>query len=79
LSQTSKKKVAIIGASGYSGAEIAALLIKHPFVELSTLMTANAERQAGPPRHFSQELPFFGRCDLDIEPLNIEALVTRGR
>jgi N-acetyl-gamma-glutamyl-phosphate reductase len=78
LSQASKKKVAIIGASGYSGAEIAALLLKHLFVELNTLMTANAERQTGPPRHFSQELPFFlGRCDLDIEPLNIEALVKR--
>ena len=41
-------------------------------------MTANAERQSSPPRHFSQELPFFlGRCDLDIEPLNIESLIQR--
>ena len=77
--QATKKRVAIIGASGYSGAEIAALLLKHPSVELYTLMTANAERQGGPARHFSQELPsFLGRCDLDIEPLNIGALGERG-
>jgi N-acetyl-gamma-glutamyl-phosphate reductase len=78
LSQAGKKRVAIIGASGYSGAEIVSLLLKHPLVELNTLMTANAERQTGLPRHFSEELPFFlGRCDLDIEPLDIEALVKR--
>ena len=78
MSQAIQKRVAIIGASGYSGAEIAALLLKHPLVELNTLMTANAERHSGTPRHFSQELPsFLGRCDLDIEPLNIEALNQR--
>ena len=37
--------VAIIGASGYSGAELAGLLLKHPQVRLNTLMTANQERQ----------------------------------
>ena len=78
MSQAIQKRVAIIGASGYSGAEIAALLLKHPLVELNTLMTANAERHSGTPRHFSQELPsFLGRCDLDIEPLNIESLNQR--
>ena len=39
--------VAIIGASGYSGAELAGLLLKHPRVRLNTLMTANQERRMG--------------------------------
>ena len=78
MSQAPKKRVAIIGASGYSGAEIAALLLKHPSVELNTLMTANAERHGDQPRYLSQELPYFlGRCDLEIEPLNIDLLVRR--
>src|SRR6187549_115685 len=69
--------VAIIGASGYSGAELAGLLLKHPGVRLSTLMTANQERDARP-RKYSEELPqFSGRCDLEIEPLDLDALVQR--
>ena len=70
--------VAIIGASGYSGAELAGLLLKHPGVRLNTLMTANQERQDAKPRKYSEELPqFSGRCDLEIEPLDLDALVQR--
>ena len=70
--------VAIIGASGYSGAELAGLLLKHPEVRLNTLMTANQERQDEKPRKYSEELPqFSGRCDLEIEPLDLDALVQR--
>lgn len=71
-------KVAIIGASGYSGAELVALLLRHPSVSLGTLMTANEQRQAGQPRKLSEELPQFqGRCDLAIEPLDLSTLVER--
>jgi N-acetyl-gamma-glutamyl-phosphate reductase len=70
--------VAIIGASGYSGAELADLLLKHPGVRLNTLMTANQERQDSKPRKYSEELPqFSGRCDLEIEPLDVDALAQR--
>jgi N-acetyl-gamma-glutamyl-phosphate reductase len=70
--------VAIIGASGYSGAELAGLLLKHPGVRLNTLMTANQERHDAKPRKYSEELPqFSGRCDLEIEPLNLDDLVQR--
>ncbi|MFM8356991.1 MAG: N-acetyl-gamma-glutamyl-phosphate reductase, partial [Verrucomicrobiota bacterium] len=31
---SSKKKVAVIGASGYSGEELVRLLLHHPHVEL---------------------------------------------
>jgi N-acetyl-gamma-glutamyl-phosphate reductase len=71
-------KVAIIGASGYSGAELADLVLRHPSVTLYTLMTANQERQTGKPRKFSEELPQFrGRCDLEIEALDLEATQKR--
>lgn len=70
--------VAIIGASGYSGAELAGLLLKHPVVRLNTLMTANQERQGAKSRKYSDELPqFSARCELEIEPLNLDALVQR--
>ncbi|MFN8008540.1 MAG: N-acetyl-gamma-glutamyl-phosphate reductase [Terriglobia bacterium] len=78
MSQAIKQRVAIIGASGYSGAEIVSILLKHPSVELYTLMTAHADRQGGTPRYLSHELPaFLGRCNLEIEPLNLGALVER--
>lgn len=70
--------VGIIGASGYSGAELAGLLLKHSGVRLNTLMTANLERQDGKSRKYSEELPqFSGRCDLEIEPLDLDLLVKR--
>jgi N-acetyl-gamma-glutamyl-phosphate reductase len=71
-------KVAIIGASGYSGAELASLLLKHPSITLSTLMTANRERQTGKLRNYGEELPqFYRRCELEIEPLDLQALANR--
>jgi N-acetyl-gamma-glutamyl-phosphate reductase len=76
---TEPLKVAIIGATGYSGAELVGLLLKHPCVKLHTLMTANRERQAGKPRKYSEELPQFDRrCDLGIEPLDVALLSDRG-
>jgi N-acetyl-gamma-glutamyl-phosphate reductase len=72
-------RVAIIGATGYSGAELVGLLLKHPHANLHTLMTANRERQAGKPRKYSEELPQFDRrCDLEIEPLDVALLSDRG-
>jgi N-acetyl-gamma-glutamyl-phosphate reductase len=71
-------KVALIGASGYSGAEIVSLLLKHPSVTLTTLMTANQERQGAKPQRYSDALPqFYRRCDLEIDPLDFQALVKR--
>ena len=71
-------KVAIIGASGYSGAELVGLLLKHPSATLNTLMTVNQERQTGKSRKYSEELPqFYRRCDFEIEPLNLEVLLER--
>ncbi len=66
-------KVAILGASGYSGAEIVRLLLSHPEVELTTLMTVNRERTGT--QFYSDELrQFRQRCDLKIEPLDFDLL-----
>ena len=74
-----KFKAAIIGASGYSGAELAGLLLKHPDVELDTLMTVNQDRQASTSRNYGEELrQFYRRSELEIAPLDFERLVNRG-
>ncbi|HVN79742.1 MAG TPA: N-acetyl-gamma-glutamyl-phosphate reductase [Terriglobia bacterium] len=73
-----KLKVALIGATGYSGAEIIRILLRHPAVELDTLMTANVDRKETQPQRLSTELPqFYGLCNLEIEPLNLDALQQR--
>src|SRR5882724_696040 len=74
----SRSKIAIIGASGYSGAEIVSLLLRHPTVELTTLMTANQERQGAKSQQLSEVLPqFLQLCDLEIEPLDFDELQRR--
>ena len=41
---TAKAKVGVLGASGYTGAELVRLLLRHPKVELVLL---TADRKAG--------------------------------
>ncbi len=73
-----KLSVALIGATGYSGAEIIRILLRHPSVGLDALMTANVERQETRPQRLSAALPqFHGLCDLEIEPLDLDALEQR--
>jgi len=55
--QQSKLTASIIGASGYSGAELTGILMKHPYIRLGKLY---AHTQAG--RHFSELYPAIG-CD----------------
>jgi N-acetyl-gamma-glutamyl-phosphate reductase len=68
-------KVALIGASGYSGAEVVTLLLKHPAVELATLMTANQANKEAKPQKYNETLPqFYQLCDLEIVPLDFDLL-----
>jgi N-acetyl-gamma-glutamyl-phosphate reductase len=72
-------KVAVVGATGYSGAEIVRILSKHPAVELAALMTANLERKEIKPQKLSAALPQFHQLvELEIEPLDFDALAKRG-
>jgi N-acetyl-gamma-glutamyl-phosphate reductase len=59
------KKVAVLGASGYTGREIASLLARHPALELDGFYSAR-EGEAPP----APELPF----DRAIEPLDWKRL-----
>ena len=64
-----KIKVAVVGASGYSGEELVRLLLKHPNVELTAITSrANAGKTIGEvyPRFAKSELKF---CNPDVSEL----------
>ena len=63
-------RVAIIGASGYTGAESIRILLRHHEAE-PTYLTALPE-ECGPAEEVFPE--FRGRCDLPIEPLDFDKL-----
>ncbi len=63
-------KVAIIGASGYTGADAVEILLKHPHAEI-TYLTALPEECCHIAQAFGQ---FTGRVNLDIEPLDFDKL-----
>ena len=63
-------RVAIIGASGYTGAESIRIILQHGEAELTYLTALPAERGAVADV-FGQ---FKGRCNLQIEPLDLEKL-----
>ncbi len=61
--------VVIIGASGYAGAELAALVHKHPHLNLHGLFVSAASQDANKP--FSALHPrFAGLIDLPVQPLD---------
>lgn len=64
-------RVGIIGATGYTGSELARLLANHPHAELR-VATASGER-AG--QKISELFPSLrGVCDLECQELNVETL-----
>ena len=62
-----KLRIGILGASGYTGAELLRLLARHPGVEVRLL---TADRQAGKP--LSDIFPHLGTLELPV-PVKIEA------
>jgi N-acetyl-gamma-glutamyl-phosphate reductase len=61
-------RVAIVGAAGYSGAELASLLLLHPQVEIVGVF-GSAKRDASQPQVFGEVFPRFrGRLDLPLLP-----------
>ena len=63
-------RVAIIGASGYTGAESIRIILCHDKVQL-TYLSALPEECGTVAEVFPQ---FTGRCDLEIEPLDLNKL-----
>ena len=62
-------KVAVIGATGYSGAELTSILVRHPEVELAALFSSSGGVR-------TQVLP--SDPDLMAEPFTFDALVESG-
>lgn len=66
-------KVAIVGASGYTGAELLRILVGHPEVEICSVTSRQHE---GLPIH--QVFPsLIGFCELVCEPLDVAAISAR--
>ena len=63
-------RVAIIGASGYTGAESIEIILRHKEAQL-VYLSALPEECGAVDKVFPQ---FRGRCKLQIEPLDIEKL-----
>ena len=63
-------RVAIIGASGYTGAESIKIILRHSDAEL-TYLTALPEECGAVEDVFPK---FKGRCDMQIEPLDLDKL-----
>ena len=66
-------RVAIIGASGYTGLESIEIILRHPQAEI-TYLTALPEECGHAGDIFGQ---LKGRCDMPIEPLNIDKLAKK--
>ena len=63
-------RAAIIGASGYTGADAIEILLRHSEAEL-TYLTALPEECGNVAEIFGQ---FKGRCELEVEPLDFDKL-----
>ncbi|EON88780.1 N-acetyl-gamma-glutamyl-phosphate reductase, partial [Plesiomonas shigelloides 302-73] len=64
----------IIGASGYTGAELAAMVLRHPNLTLGGLFVSEGSRDAG--RQLSALHPQFkGVLDVPLQPLSDVAAV----
>jgi N-acetyl-gamma-glutamyl-phosphate reductase len=70
------KKVAIIGAQGYSGRELAKLLLRHPAVELAGLFTTTAGWSLADEIILveTDKVPVFSLKDLEIQKDNLDIL-----
>src|SRR5215475_10239774 len=66
MTTANKLRIGILGASGYTGAELLRLLALHPGIEIRLL---TADRQAGKP--LSDIFPHLGRLDLPV-PVKVE-------
>lgn len=73
------KRVVIVGASGYAGAELVGLLAAHPEAEIVALCGSSRRRDAqgdGGPSRFSDLFPrFAGIVDLEVGALDVASLV----
>src|SRR5919198_1214800 len=67
-------KIAILGGSGYTAAELIKILLRHPHAEI----VAVTSRQEGTPLVAEVHQSLTGRTDLRCEPFDADRLVARG-
>src|SRR5947208_3168611 len=67
-------KIAILGGSGYTAAELIKILLRHPGAEI----VAVTSRQEGTPLVAELHPSLTGRLDLRCEPFDADRLVARG-
>ncbi len=67
-------KIAIIGGSGYTAAELIKILLRHPGAEIVAVTT----RQEGTPYVAELHPSLASRIDLRCEPFDVEVLLKRG-
>ena len=67
-------KVAILGGSGYTAAELIKILLRHPGARIEAVTS----RQEGTPAVAELHPSLLGRIDLRCEPLDSDALKRRG-
>jgi N-acetyl-gamma-glutamyl-phosphate reductase len=70
--------VAVVGASGYSGAELVSILLGHPRVSVRGLF-GSAKRDAGAVQPYSSIFPRFrGRLDLPVKAASVDEIAALG-
>lgn len=73
----SKARVIIIGAGGYSGAELAWWLHTHPSAEIAGLFASARREKGDQPGRFSELFPRFrGLIDLEVLPVDVERVIS---
>src|SRR5947199_5264098 len=71
---TPMTKVAILGGSGYTAAELIKILLRHPKAKIEAVTS----RQEGTPAVAELHPSLLGRIDLRCEPFDADRLVARG-
>ncbi|MEO0014614.1 MAG: N-acetyl-gamma-glutamyl-phosphate reductase [Cyanobacteriota bacterium] len=73
MSETDKKPIGIVGASGYGGVQLVKLLLDHPQVEIAYL---GGDSSAG--KQYSSIYPHLDHCvDLSVEKIDVDAIAER--
>lgn len=72
----SRRRMVIVGAGGYSGAELVSILSRHAHAEVVGLF-ASARREKGDQAgKFDELFPRYrGVCDLAVQPVEIDAVM----
>lgn len=73
MSETAKKPIGIIGASGYGGVQLVKLLLEHPQVDIAYL---GGDSSAG--KQYSSIYPHLDHCvDLTVEKIDVDVIAER--